>query len=62
MPITYDIEKDFLYKRGVSSGAEKKTIQVIQEMLKDLSLTTEQIAKYTGTSVEYVEEVRIGLR
>jgi hypothetical protein len=58
MPITYDVEKDFLYKRGV----ERKTIQVIQEMLKDGSLANEQIARFTGASVKYVDEVKRGLK
>ena len=58
MPITYDIEQDYLYKQGI----EKKTIQVIRRMLRDPSLTIEQIAEFTETSVDYVEEVRKGLK
>ena len=54
MPITYDIEQDSLYKEGVM----KKTIQVVQEMLKDSSLTVDKIAQFTGTTVEFVKQVR----
>ena len=31
-------------------------------MLKDPSLTNEQIARFTGTSVKYIEEVKKGLK
>ena len=62
MPITYDIEQDSLYKEGVERGIERKAIQVIQEMLKDPSLTVDKIAQFTGTSVELVEQVRTELK
>ena len=58
MPVTYDIEQDSLYQEGVERGIERKTIQVIQEMLKDPSLTVDKIAQFTGTSVEFVERVK----
>lgn len=54
MPIAYDVEQDSLYKEGMM----KKTIQVIQEMLKDPSLTIDKIAQFTGVSVEFVEKVK----
>ncbi len=54
MPITYDITQDALYKEGI----EKKTIQVIQMMLQDSSLTVEQIAKFAGVSVSYVKKLQ----
>ena len=54
MPITYDIEQDSLYQEGIEQG--KKFI--IAKMLKNPSLTVDKIAQFTGTSVEFVEQVR----
>lgn len=50
MPITYDIEQDYLYNKA------KKNI--IKNMLDDASLTIEKIAYFTDTSAEFVKEVQ----
>lgn len=57
MPLTYDIESDYLYKKGIEKGIEKGIKAAITEMLSDPSLTVEQIARFTKTSVEYVLKV-----
>lgn len=53
MPITYDVKKDFLYNQGKQ---EEKRLTIL-EMCNDPSLTVEQIARFTRTSIEYVQEV-----
>lgn len=67
MPITYDIETDYLYQKGIAKGVEKgievgeqKLKSVIREMAKNPALSLEQIARYTLTSVSYVQEVLRG--
>lgn len=55
MPITYDIETDYLYNKGM----EQRTKKIIVKMLQDPSMSTEKIAEFTETSVEYVERIKI---
>ena len=50
MPITYDIKEDYLYKQA------KK--EIIEEMLKDPSLTMDKIAKFTKTSIEFIKQIK----
>lgn len=54
MPISYDIETDYLYKKA--KDATKRDI--ILEMLKDTSMTNKKIAMFTKTSEEYVRMIR----
>lgn len=54
MPITYDIEQDYLYNKAYNKAKE----ETIAEMLKDPSLTLEKIASFTKTSVSFVKQVR----
>lgn len=58
MPITYNIETDYLYNQGIEKGIEKKTENVIRNLLEQTSMTTEQIAKAAEVSVETVIKVR----
>ncbi len=58
MPITYDIENDYLFNKGIKEGMEQKTDQMILDMLEDRSLTLEMIAKFSRTSIKYVEQLR----
>ena len=62
MPITYDIEQDYLYNQGIEKGIEKGIEQgkrlTIIEMLKDPSLPVEKIAHFTGTSVTFIKRVK----
>ena len=70
MPITYDIKKDFLYKKGVQEGemrGEKRGKKLGQEQAKrtqqdffitqsvDNGLEIELVAKLTGLAIEEVE-------
>ena len=70
MPITYDIEQDYLYNKAYNKAyniayaeatkeAKKGTII---EMLKDPSLTLEKIASFTKTSVKFVKQVQEELK
>ena len=54
MPITYDIEKDHLFKRGIEQG---KRLTIIK-MLKDSSLSIAEIARFTDTSVPFVQQLK----
>ena len=54
MPITYDIKEDYLYQQA------KK--EIIEEMLKDPSLSMEKIAQFTKTSIEFVKQIKDELK
>ena len=54
MPITYDIETDYLYNKGI----EKNRKQLILNMLEQTTLTIEQIAKIAETSLDVVMQVK----
>ena len=58
MPVTYDIETDYLYNK-----AKEDTLKsVISEMLQDPSMTIEKIAKFTRTSVDFIQKIRNELK
>lgn len=57
MPITYDIATDYLYNKGIEKGIEEGIKLTIREMASDPTMTLEQIARFTRTSVEYVKRV-----
>ena len=54
MPITYDITTDGLYLEGIEKGIQKSKYQTIVNLLKETSLSPEQIAKIADTSVDEV--------
>ena len=56
MPITYDIETDYLYQKGVEKGIEKgKLIFIQRSRLKGLSI--EIIAEIVNLTVEKVRQI-----
>ena len=56
MPITYDIETDYLYQKGIEKGIEKEKIDVIcQARLNGSSI--EFIAKIVRLPVEKVRQI-----
>ena len=56
MPITYDIETDYLYQKGIEKGIEKEKLIVIQtSRLKGFSI--EDIAKIVDLPVEKVKQI-----
>ena len=56
MPITYDIETDYLYKRGIEKGIEKDKIEVIcNARLEGMSI--EVIARIVNLSPERVRQI-----
>ena len=50
MPITYDIETDYLYNKAKG--------KIIANLLKQTPLTVEQIAKLAEVSVDVVIDVK----
>ena len=57
MQITYDIETDYLYNKGIEKGIEEGIKRTILEMSADSTMSVKQIARFTKTSVDYVEQV-----
>lgn len=57
MPITYDIETDYLYNKAKDDTRRA----IISEMLKDPAMTVEKIAKFTHTSVDFVQKIKRNL-
>ena len=56
MPITYDIETDYLYNKGIEKGIEKDKIDVIcKARLNGLSI--EFIATIVSLPAEKVREI-----
>lgn len=60
MPITYDIQKDGLYKRGVAFGMEKgmeneKEKAVLRGL--EYGMTYEQISIMTELSIEQIKKI-----
>jgi hypothetical protein len=58
MPITYNVETDYLYNKGIEKGLEKRTRQMIIDMLSDPSMTVEKIASFARTSVDFVLNIK----
>jgi predicted transposase YdaD len=74
MPITYDIETDYLYNKGIAKGLEKglakglekgreegiekKTQVFVMNLLSETDMGIEQIAKVADVSVSLVTELK----
>ena len=72
MPIIYDIENDYLYKKGTEKGIEKGIEKGVAQTTekknylfvvalcedKDIHYSNEKIASLVGVSVDYVEKIR----
>ena len=54
MPITYDINTDYLYNKGIERGIER----VVINLLERTSMTIEEIAHAAGISVDTVIQIR----
>jgi predicted transposase YdaD len=65
MPISYDVETDYLYKKGtaigIEKGMEKKNIDVICQLRQEGS-SIEFIAKIVRLSLEQVREILDNLK
>lgn len=63
MPIHYDIETDELYLAGLEKGMEKgmelNQHETVVRLIKAGKFTDEEIAEFTGITVEYVQQVRM---
>ena len=54
MPITYNIETDILFKKGLEKGRK----EIILNLLNAGILTVEQIAEYTNAAVGYIKKIQ----
>ena len=61
MPIIYDIEQDYLYKKGIEKGMEKGIEKGIINLLKANMLSIREIAETYGVTTKYVKEVKAKL-
>ncbi len=59
MPITYDIETDYLYKKGIEKGIEKDKIEVICNARLE-GMSVEVIARIVNLSPERVRQILDG--
>ncbi len=57
MGLLYDITKDYLYKEGLEKGEEKGVAKVIINMIKKGTMPLEQIADFTGVSLNEVKRI-----
>lgn len=66
MPLHYNIETDFLYKKGmqkgIEEGIEKEKIIFAKNLLKETSFSDEKIATLVGISEEETKEIRKQLK
>ena len=62
MPITYDIETDHLYKKGINLGISQGTSQaednIVASLLRNTQMSVEQIATATGIEAEKIEKIK----
>ena len=66
MPITYDIETDHLYKKGMSQGLNEGISQgtsqaeenIVASLLRNTQMSVEQIATATGIEAEKIEKIK----
>jgi len=67
MPIHYDIETDELYlaglekgiEKGLEKGVEQHQHETVVRLLKDGRFADDEIAEFSGVTVEYVRQVRV---
>jgi hypothetical protein len=66
MPITYDIETDYLYNKGIAKGLErgieKQTQAFVLNLLSETDMSIEQIAKVADVSASMVMELKKNLK
>ncbi|MEL6533890.1 MAG: hypothetical protein AAFQ98_00695 [Bacteroidota bacterium] len=58
MPITYDVESDAFYLKGLEKGSERQQRATIITMLEEGKLSVEQIARYTQATPEEVVKIK----
>jgi len=61
MPITYDITTDGLYLEGREKGREEEKHKFIIRLLKETSMTEQQIAKLADAPLEVVRRIKSSL-
>lgn len=62
MPITYDIETDYLYKKGIEKGVERTNYQksygFVHNLLLESDFSDEKIARIAGVEIAFVQKVK----
>jgi hypothetical protein len=61
MPIHFDIETDTLYLKGIEDAAAQKDHLFVRSLLLDTDFSDEKIARLVGVTLEYVQNVRLGI-
>jgi len=54
-------ERDFLYRKGEARGEEKKSYDVVENLIVDFGFTDVQAAKAAEVSIDFVQKVRADL-
>ncbi|MEM7109040.1 MAG: hypothetical protein AAF519_12505, partial [Bacteroidota bacterium] len=62
MPITYNIETDYLYNRGIERGIEQEKATVIKKALIKKKLTVAEIADLADVSIDFVLSIQSELK
>lgn len=57
----FSIEKGAVYMVGFNQGETNAKVAFVKNLLRKVSLTTEQIADIAGVTVEFVNSVRRGI-
>ncbi len=58
MPITYDIETDYLYLKGIEKGIEKDKAEVVKNMILQTDFDDAKIASIVIVSIPFVQNIR----
>lgn len=59
MPISYNIETDYLYQRGIEKGHYEKDFEFVKTLLQNTDFSEEKIASLANVSVNFVKEVKL---
>ncbi len=62
MPIYFDIEKDYVFQKGIEKGIEKEKVQNIKNLILNSDWTDEKIATIFNTDIKLVQKIRAELK
>ena len=62
MPITYDIETDYLYNKGIEKGVEKGIEKLIINLIQNSSMSAEEIAQATKVPLDKVLQIKDSIK
>jgi hypothetical protein len=65
MPISYNIETDYLFQKGIEKGMNQKDFEknytFVVNLLSETNFTDAKIASLVGVTVDFVEKIKIEL-